>query len=1634
MPVKFRGMDLVSPVNRLMAGFCNIVSNCRAYILGGFMLRNPLSNPIEVPESEDASVDSGTVSQSGSGAAWSNPSNLYGQGSFTTVTINPSGTNVSSVSSGSSIGGGAPWTNPGNIDSTSSYASVSLSAGGGYNYTPSDYEGGAEVTATFSNPNPSGETTDLSGMPSVAATSATLYVTIYGTITMDGSGSATLRLNYSDDSGSIWQSAGFWTASFTSTTIPIAIAGISNLDTLQIQIIATANLTSGDAINSQVVVTNWYATVSGAAQPKSQTLSAAISGLTIPAGATITGLGISFQAEYSGANPSFMVSLNVGTMVDSPTLTTSPVTYQGGGNGILWGYSTWTSATLSSLVTNFIASTNGNTIVQVNSLTITVYYSESSQILSATNLGLSISTSATVTGIGITFQGQSSSTNAISLSIYALQDGTSVGSPLFQAIATGPSAYTIGGNNYLWGTVWTPALINGSTGIGFSFQAIGSGNSIVTTGISALTVTVFYTEPASLILPAPPHTIQRLNDSTPAGPASGYTFLVGAGTSLYNGLDEVGTGFSGNPLSIIPFRPNASVQPWGYVGDNSQAVTLSTTSLYSGSPVQFPCTGMVKVRSDGLAYKMGVKEPQSAPLVGTESTTVTIVGVLEATAIPWTNYEGANSDYNYGETNGYPNPVSPDGTAPFVIDCENATSITFSITGTATINGASSAPTTPGPSTAVSTNPGHYAQDEGTGVQPPSSGTCSVVVCSFTDGSGNVVGVGQAPSFVSSVVDVGGNLGNAILIPYNAVACQVGINSTGNTFSDNSGTFSITVTVTTDALPPNTATIGNLTIDYYGDSPVSGPVGTYIWKNPGDSSGSGPTRTASSAVGSTSGNSFIFDANFGTSAVPSLDAGIPGPPGLSMYTTNQGDTIVPMAWTQLSPQSVAIGTESVFQPAIKGVDGNTAYQNFNFCLTGTIYIPQAGEYTFVLTYKDDVIWGISGATVISATGSKLQYASGNPPTLSSTTSESTSLSDAGQTITVISGIPLLPRVTVGYSNHGEGGVESQATVVVSFASSGTYPIEIDYDFWYYSGRILLLQASPTPGADATIIPPLPANVREDVQYRYTYRSSATGATSNPSPESTPISLPVTASTVTSLWSSDPQVDVVDYYRLDSVVASFTYVATGPNDNSGGGTNTSIVDSLTDLELGTQLLSYDNYEPFPSIDLPQKGVCSVSGGVITWLSGGAIGGSSVGFNTRWLAGTTILIGSPTSLAYVLIARPTSPTSMTIPDVPDGTNLTYEIPEPVLAAQPLPYIWGPTDNINFSYGVGDPLRPGTLYWCEGENLDSAPDTNQLDVTDPGEPLVNGAMSGGLGALFSISRAWVIMPNFFNALATVTGTQGSTWTLQATSITRGLYIPRCLVVEGSGNIFFRVEDGIHVSPGGLASKSITDETLYPLFSHEGSTPVPVTRNGITIYPPDDTLPQLQKFSNQSQWIYYDYQGTDGQRHTLVFDIIAMAWMWDLYDVPATVHASNAGLGVQGILVGCSDGSVRQLESGGSETVMGTVLSPAIGGKGFQHVGQIQCEYSAQTEITMTGIAMDSNNGSYGFPSVTLPSTGGQITKYFFRPGPNKWKLLSLQFQFTDPDAQVNIEGIVCWTRSWGDSGPYVPTQPFASTGGLG
>ena len=94
------------------------------------------------------------------------------------------------------------------------------------------------------------------------------------------------------------------------------------------------------------------------------------------------------------------------------------------------------------------------------------------------------------------------------------------------------------------------------------------------------------------------HSIRRLNDPDLSLAAVGYLNVVGNGTLLQAGaagaLSTVATGFSGDPLSLIPFRPDQSPESWMYVYDSAK---------------------YAKVRANGVVRAIGVAPPSRAPSI-----------------------------------------------------------------------------------------------------------------------------------------------------------------------------------------------------------------------------------------------------------------------------------------------------------------------------------------------------------------------------------------------------------------------------------------------------------------------------------------------------------------------------------------------------------------------------------------------------------------------------------------------------------------------------------------------------------------------------------------------------------------------------------------------------------------------------------------------------------------------------------------------------------------------------------------------------------------------------------------------------------------------------------------------------------
>jgi hypothetical protein len=214
---------------------------------------------------------------------------------------------------------------------------------------------------------------------------------------------------------------------------------------------------------------------------------------------------------------------------------------------------------------------------------------------------------------------------------------------------------------------------------------------------------------------------------------------------------------------------------------------------------------------------------------------------------------------------------------------------------------------------------------------------------------------------------------------------------------------------------------------------------------------------------------------------------------------------------------------------------------------------------------------------------------------------------------------------------------------------------------------------------------------------------------------------------------------------------------------------------------------------------------------------------------------------------------------------ATNVPFSIYEPSIARQFLPYMWGP-DVSGTVFAVGDPLRPGTLYFAKSNAPDSAPDSYNVEITSPSEPLLGGEVVDGLGFVASTERWWALYPQPDNPLQRYNFVQQP--------ITRGLAAPFGHCTDGK-EIFFWAKDGIL----GTSRGSLTDLDLFPLFPHDGIEGQNYTYNGTTYFAPDYSKAPKFRLTHANGYLYAFYIGIDGNPHTLLCDLRRMAWSVDSY-----------------------------------------------------------------------------------------------------------------------------------------------------------
>jgi hypothetical protein len=415
------------------------------------------------------------------------------------------------------------------------------------------------------------------------------------------------------------------------------------------------------------------------------------------------------------------------------------------------------------------------------------------------------------------------------------------------------------------------------------------------------------------------------------------------------------------------------------------------------------------------------------------------------------------------------------------------------------------------------------------------------------------------------------------------------------------------------------------------------------------------------------------------------------------------------------------------------------------------------------------------------------------------------------------------------------------------------------------------------------------NTFEAPNYSYVYRgrNTLTGARSNPSPAiRSPIESVRRRTLVTIPAHPDPQVDVIDVFRTGGTLTNYYLVGTLTNGA------TTLEDRTPDsVAIRNPQLEVDRFKPWVTSDVPKSGLCNVTGTSVTYVSGDA-------FNTGWVKGTQIIISDR---VYTLYTNPSSTTRLELNESAGvGTNLAFQIPEPVLDGRTYPAVFGPFSGASgeFVFAVGDPRNPGFLYWTNGNDIESTSDLNFVELCPPSEELMNGVVLDGIAYCFSDKRAWRILPSFQGGQSG----GGSDFYPQETAIGKGL-VGRSAICVGDA-IYFVSFDGIYRTRGD-AIESLTSDSLTPLFDKDGTF---ITDFTVPVSPIDFGSPDDISLSYSFDGLYFTYKGRDTNYYTFYLSFMTGGWVLDSIGTGQILRSSRElrTQDADNVIVGTTGGKV--------------------------------------------------------------------------------------------------------------------------------
>ena len=525
-------------------------------------------------------------------------------------------------------------------------------------------------------------------------------------------------------------------------------------------------------------------------------------------------------------------------------------------------------------------------------------------------------------------------------------------------------------------------------------------------------------------------------------------------------------------------------------------------------------------------------------------------------------------------------------------------------------------------------------------------------------------------------------------------------------------------------------------------------------------------------------------------------------------------------------------------------------------------------------------------------------------------------------------------------------------------------------------------------------------------YRVRPRSSVTGAKGNPSPAPrygvNPRRIPVNVYLPSA--SYDAQIDTWDVFRYGGTVTSWRKIG------QCASTSTMFLDNFSDdAALAGEELEFDNLEPWPSLDLPLN-VASVSVCGTTAV----VPLASPGNVLRYLPGNLVQIGSTN--VYTLRVRPTLISGSNylfqfVENAGAGTGLPLSIYEPALANQHLPYMWGP-DAAGTVFAVGDSLRPGTLYFAKNYAPDAAPDSYNIEITAPSEPLLGGEVLDGLSFAASPDRWWALYPQSGNPL--------QRYSVIEQPMTRGLAAPYGHCNDGK-SLYWWAKDGIYSSSKG----SLTDADLYNLFPHDGVAGANYIYNGQAVYAPNYANAGTFRLVYCNFYLYAIYTDQSGIYRKLTLDTRTGAWVVDT-DGMCSAHVPDQQLGpvltsgasqpYQIMYVGSPAGGVSvPIAAAAVSCVIATVEWDGGDLRAGEQWGDAWAYLTPQAPagVVVTPMAL----GAPVAPSVTiLPAGGGVAQTPISLGGELLSDFLGLQFAWTeDYTRQLTPTLLQAWQLSF-------------------